>query len=56
MKFGTWNITSLYRIGAQATVAREIAHYELDLVGIAVRWDRGGTELAKDYKLPWKRE
>jgi hypothetical protein len=51
MRCGTWSITSLYRAGSQATVAREIADCKLDLVGIQVRWDRGGTELADDYKL-----
>jgi hypothetical protein len=32
------------------TVARELGKYKLDLVGVKeVRWDKGGTEPAKDY-------
>jgi exonuclease III len=45
MRFGTWNVRSLYRAGSLKTVAEEISKYKLDLVGIQeVRWDRGGTE------------
>ena len=32
MRFGAWNVTSLYRTGA-VTVARELAKHRLDLVG-----------------------
>jgi hypothetical protein len=47
MRFGTWNVRSLYKAGSLMTVAREISKYELDLVGVqVVRWDRGGTEPA----------
>jgi hypothetical protein len=43
MRFGTWNVRSLY-------VARELARYKLDLVGVQeVRWDKGGTVRAGDY-------
>jgi hypothetical protein len=31
------------------TVARELARYKLDLVGVQVRWDQGGTVRAGDY-------
>jgi exonuclease III len=45
MRFGTWNVRSLYRSGSLKTVARELAKYKLDLVGVQeVRWDKGGTE------------
>jgi exonuclease III len=45
MRFGTWNIRSLYRSGSFKTVARELGKYTLDLVGVQeVRWDKGGTE------------
>jgi hypothetical protein len=27
-------------------VAKEMSQYTLDLVGLQVRWDRGGTKLA----------
>jgi exonuclease III len=50
MRFGTWNVTSLCRIGSLTTVARELGKYKLDLVGVQeVRWEKGGTERAKDY-------
>jgi hypothetical protein len=41
MRFGTWNIRSLYRIGSLKTVAGELGKYKLDLVGVQVRWEKG---------------
>jgi exonuclease III len=50
MRFGTWNVRSLYRSGSLKIVARELGKYKLDLVGVQeVRWDKGGTERAEDY-------
>jgi hypothetical protein len=50
MRFGTWNVRSLYRSGSLMTVARELARYKLELVGVQeVRWDKGGTVRAGDY-------
>jgi hypothetical protein len=50
VRFGTWNVKSLYRAGSLMTVAREISKYKLDLVGVQeVRWDGGGTEPAGEY-------
>jgi hypothetical protein len=50
VRFGTWNVRSLYRLGSLMTVAREIARCKLDLVGVQeVRWDKGGTVSAGDY-------
>jgi exonuclease III len=50
MRFGTWNVRSLYRIGSLTTVARELGKYKLDLVRVQeVRWEKGGTERAEDY-------
>jgi exonuclease III len=50
MRFGTWNVMSLYRSGSLKTVARELGKYKLDLVGVQeVRWDKGSTEWAEDY-------
>jgi exonuclease III len=41
MRFGTWNVRSLYRIGS-LTTARELGKYKLDLVSVQeVRWERG---------------
>jgi exonuclease III len=50
MRFGTWNVRSLYRSGSLKTVAKELRKYKLNLVGVQeVRWDKGGTERAEDY-------
>jgi exonuclease III len=50
MRFGTWNVMSLYRAGSLKTVATELGKYKLDLVGVQeVRWEKGGTERAEDY-------
>jgi hypothetical protein len=34
MKFGTWNVRSLYRVGAIMSVVGELEKYKLDLVGV----------------------
>jgi exonuclease III len=50
VRFGTWNVRSLYRIGSLTTVTRELGKYKLDLVGVQeVRWEKRGTEGAEDY-------
>jgi hypothetical protein len=50
MRFGTWNIRSLYTAGLLMTVVKEISKCELHLMGIQeVRWDRGGTKTAGGY-------
>ena len=50
MRFGTWNVRSLYRSGSFTAAARELARYELDLLGVQeVRWDKGGTVRAGGY-------
>jgi exonuclease III len=50
MRFGTWNVRSLYRIGSLKTVATESGKYKLDLLDVQeVRWEKGGTERAEDY-------
>jgi hypothetical protein len=50
MRFGTWNVRSLYRTGLIRTVAEEISKYKLALLGVKeVRWDRGGTKPAGEY-------
>jgi exonuclease III len=49
MRFGTWNVRSLYRAGSLTTVIRELGKYKLDLVDVQeVRWEEGGTERAED--------
>jgi hypothetical protein len=40
----------LYRAGSLITVSRELARYELDLVGVQeIRWEGSGTEPAGEY-------
>jgi hypothetical protein len=34
MRFGTWNVTSLYKAGSLIAAARELARYKLDLVSV----------------------
>jgi exonuclease III len=47
MRFGTWNVRSLYRANSLMTVSRELARHKLDLVEVQeVRWEGGGTEPA----------
>jgi hypothetical protein len=44
MKSGTWKVRSLYRSGSVTTVARDLARYKLDLMGVQeVRWEKWGT-------------
>jgi exonuclease III len=50
MRFGTWNVRSLYRAGSLMTVLRELARYKLDLLRVQeVRWEGGGTEPVAGY-------
>jgi exonuclease III len=50
MRFGTWNVRSMYRPGSLRVVGDEISKYKIDLVGVQeVRWDGGGTERASEY-------
>jgi hypothetical protein len=47
MRYGTWNVRSLYRSEYLKTVSGELAKYKLDLVGVPeVIWDKGDTEPA----------
>jgi exonuclease III len=50
MRFGLWNVRSLYREASLMTFSRVLARYKLDLVGVQeVRWEGGGTESAGEY-------
>jgi len=52
MRFGTWNVRSLYRSVSLTTVATELANCKLDLVGVKeVRWEKGGTVRAGHYNF-----
>jgi hypothetical protein len=49
IRFGTWNVRSLYRAGSLMTVSRELARY-IRFSGVQeVRWEGGGTEHAGEY-------
>jgi exonuclease III len=50
MRFGTWNVTSLYRASSLTAAVRELVRYKLDLVGVQeVRWDKEDTVRARDF-------
>jgi hypothetical protein len=50
MRFGTWNVRSLYIAGSLRAVAEEISKYKLDLAGVQEgRRDGGGAEPADKY-------
>jgi exonuclease III len=50
MRFGTWNVRSLYRVGAIKSVVGELEKYELDLVEVQeVRWEGEGYQTADNY-------
>jgi hypothetical protein len=52
VRFGTWNVRSMYRAGSLKAVAEEIAKYKLGLVGVQeVIWGEGGTEPAGEYTI-----
>jgi hypothetical protein len=56
MRFGLWNVRSLYRVGSLMTVSRELLRYKLDLVGVQeVRWEGGGAEPAGEYTFSMER-
>jgi len=57
MRFGTWNVSSLYRTGSFTAAAREMARYKFDLVGVQkVRWDRESTVRGGDYNFSYGKE
>jgi hypothetical protein len=37
MRFGMWNVISLYRAGSLVTVSNTLTNYKFDLVGVQVR-------------------
>ena len=56
MRFGTWNVRSLYRAGPLTAVTRELARYKLDLVGMQeVRWDKGGAVRVGEYHFFYRK-
>jgi exonuclease III len=56
MRFGTWNIRSLYRVGTLMTVTIELSRYRLDFVGLQeVRWEGSGTVPAGEYTFFYRK-
>jgi exonuclease III len=50
MRFGTWNVRSLYRVSAIKSVVGELEKYKLDLVGVQeVRWEGEGYQTVDNY-------
>jgi exonuclease III len=50
MRFGTWNVRSLYRVGAIRSVVEELEKYKLHLVGVQeVRWEGEGYQTVDNY-------
>ena len=58
MRFGMWNVRSLYRAGSLTAAARGLARYKLDLVGVQeVRWENWGHHKSRGlYFFLWKRK
>jgi exonuclease III len=56
MRFGTWNVWSLYRVGSLMTLSRELSRYRLDLVGVQeVRWEGSGRIPAGEYTFFYRK-
>jgi hypothetical protein len=56
MRFGAWAVRSLYKAGSLTIVAKEVAKYKSESERVQeVRWDRGGTEPAGDYKFFYRK-
>jgi exonuclease III len=50
MRFGTWNVRSLCRVGAIKSVVGELEKYKLDLVGVQeVKWEGEGYQTVDNY-------
>jgi hypothetical protein len=50
MRFGLWNVRSLYRAGSLMTVSKELSRYKSHSVGVQeVGSEGGGTEPAGEY-------
>jgi exonuclease III len=52
MKFGTWNVRRLYRVGAIKSVVGELEKNKLDLVGVQeVRWEGEGYQTIIHFSI-----
>ena len=48
MRFGTWNVRSLYSSGSLTTVARGLTKYKLHVVGVQFVSGKGKVKLSRD--------
>jgi exonuclease III len=56
MRFSTWNVKSLYRVGSLLTVSEELSKYKLDLAGVQeVRREGGGTKPPGEYTFFYRK-
>jgi exonuclease III len=54
MRFGMWNVRSLYSVGSLITVSRELSRYRIDLVGVQeVRREGSGKVPAGEYTFSY---
>jgi hypothetical protein len=54
MKYGTWEVRSLYRADWLMRVATELLKHKLGLVAVEqIGCDRGGTQPADEYKFSY---
>ena len=57
IRFRRWNVNSLYVSGSLTAVARELAVFKLNLLGLQeAKWEKGGTVQARNYIFLWKRK
>jgi hypothetical protein len=50
MRFGTWNVRSLYRTGSLKTIEKELGKNKLELVGAQeVRWE--GQRIVRFFSM-----
>jgi hypothetical protein len=52
MRFGTWNIRNLYKVGTLMRVSRDLSRYSLDLGGVQ---EGSSTASAGEYTFFYKR-
>jgi hypothetical protein len=56
MRFGTWNLRSIYGAGSLRAVVQEISKYKLNLLVVyEVRWSGVCTEAAGEYKIFYRK-
>jgi hypothetical protein len=51
IRFGTWNVRSLYKADSLITVVKLMYKCKLDLLRAQLRWESGGRESVGEYKF-----